>query len=380
MNARVIYQSAAFILCLVVLLALAWRFGLEEIVDPLFFGPHGVSETAEDWEFVIVTAFLVSLAMIGPVGFAVHVLNERDRAAEQEKLAAAIIDNTSEGVMVTDADNRIVLVNPAFTEISGYPTEEVIGRTPRLLASGRHDAAFYGAMWQSLMRTGRWAGEIWNRRKNGEIYAQWLSIAAIRDHLGRINKYVAILRDITESKRNEERLQVRAYTDPLTGLANRTLFLDRLGQAIAAAERRHGGVAVFACNLDRFRMVNETLGHTAGDRLLRETAERLKVCVRDEDTVARLGADHFAVLLVQPAGGAELAATAERLVQTVAGAYELPLGHATVGLSVGMAVFPDHGKTPDALLKTAEAAMYAAKQAGGNTSRICHPATAAAEE
>lgn len=208
---------------------------------------------------------------------------------EQMRLASKVFENTLEGVLVTDPKGNIVYTNQAFQDITGYTTEEVMGKNPKVLSSGKHDKKFYQEMWRALLEKGEWQGEIWNRRKTGEIYPEWLTLSAIKDNNGKTVQFAAILSDLTSRKQNEERIKHLAYHDALTDLPNRYLFLDRLTLALAHAARHESTLAVLFLDLDRFKDVNDTLGHAAGDHLLQEVARRLKKCIRDEDTVARMG-------------------------------------------------------------------------------------------
>jgi len=216
-------------------------------------------------------------------------VSHQRRAEERLRLVSKVLETTSEGVMITDATGTIIEVNAACCEISGYRREEMIGRNPRMHQSGRHDRAFYEAMWSSVLTAGHWAGEVWNRRKDGSIYPKWLSINALEDERGEVSHYVGVFMDISRQKQVEEQLQHMAYYDPLTELANRVLLVERTTQALRQAERGGHQVALMFIDLDRFKDVNDTLGHPVGDRLLVAVAARLSTAVRRMDTVARLG-------------------------------------------------------------------------------------------
>lgn len=294
-------------------------------------------------------------------------------AEEAQRLASFVFQYAQEGIMITDAEGTILYVNPAFTAITGYTEEEVRGKNPRLLKSGRHDAFFYRQMWESVRRTGQWRGEIWNRRKNGEIYPEWLTISAIKNEKGHITHYIAVFTDITERKRYEEQIKHQALHDPLTDLPNRRLFHDRLAHAIREAKETKRKVAVLFLDLDRFKNINDTLGHILGDELLRHVAKRLSSCVPREGVLARIGGDEFAVLLPALTARAE----AERVAKDIVDRFTQPiaLGERSlyVSISVGISLYPDDGDDCPTLIKNADMAMYCAKEEGGNRYRFFTP-------
>jgi diguanylate cyclase (GGDEF)-like protein/PAS domain S-box-containing protein len=289
------------------------------------------------------------------------------------RLAASVFSNTIEGIMVTDAQGVILSVNPSFTEITGYTTDEAIGQTPRLLRSERNDAPFFATMWAAIAAHGRWEGETWNRRKSGDAFLMWQSITTIRDTADGPVRYLSVFSDITERKRNDERIRHLAFHDPLTNLPNRPLLMERLGQLLAMTEREQRNVVVMFLDLDRFKVVNDSQGHEMGDLVLIEVARRLVEQVRHTDTVARLGGDEFVVLLDNPANQLEVARIAARIVASINEPIVFPTGTAHVGTSIGLAIHPTDGATPAALLKSADFAMYAAKDAGKNTYRFFKP-------
>ena len=302
-----------------------------------------------------------------------------DRAhAEQERRIASIAFESQQGMIITNADNRILRVNQAFSEISGYSAEEAIGQDTRLLASGRHSAEFYLNMWRSIQQTGAWQGEIWNRRKSGEVYPEWLAISTVLDAQGKVSNYVAAFTDITERKQAEERIHHLAFYDPLSGLPNRRLLLDRLRQALAATARsQHYGALMFI-DLDNFKNVNDLHGHQAGDQLLCVVAERLGGEVRSTDTVARLGGDEFVVMLEDLDVNAEYAAAqAEQIGEKILSALNEPyrLGSLLLHSSASMGVVLISSSDGDAeeLMKRADMSMYEAKQAGKNALRFFDP-------
>ena len=303
----------------------------------------------------------------------INIKDVTDRLADERELqiAAAVIENASEGIVVTNSDNAIIQVNPAFTTITGYRPDAVLGKDPRCLGSGRHDAEFFRVMWHELDSNGRWEGEVWNRRADGTLYLVWLSISAIQGEGAESGgRHVATFIDITQRKEVEELLRHRAQSDPLTDLPNRTLFYDRLQVALVLARRYNHQFALFYLDLDHFKEVNDTMGHAAGDQLLVETGERLTLSVRDSDTVARLGGDEFAVILPNIGGRQEAEEVARRIVASLAQPFHLSCGTAQVSVSVGIAIYPEHGSELEPLRASADAALYAVKQSGRNGYRI----------
>ncbi len=282
------------------------------------------------------------------------------------RLAAKAFESTFEGILVTDAEQVIQSVNPAFTQITGYRSDEVVGRTPAILASGRHDAAFYRAMYHALESTGHWQGEICNRRKNGEIYVEWLTVNAVKDAAGKVTNYVAVFTDFTTRKQAEEQIRFLAQHDALTGLPNRSLLRERLLRAIAHAQRNGRKLAVIFLDLDDFKTVNDTFGHDAGDEILQVVAKRLTDTVRREDTVARLGGDEFILVLEELATLDGLPAIVAKIIEAVARPVVFEGREIRSATSVGVSVYPDDGATPENLVKHADAAMYVAKEKGSN--------------
>ncbi len=300
------------------------------------------------------------------------------KQAEANLRIAAIAFEAQNGVLITDANSLILRVNRAFTEITGYSAEEVVGKNPRILGSGRQDANFYAAMWKRINNTGSWEGEIWNRRKNGEVYPEHLTITAVKNQDGNVTNYVASLTDITLRKSVEEKIQNLAFYDPLTRLPNRRLLLDRLQQAFVFSARSGRGAALLFVDLDNFKDINDTLGHDIGDLLLQQTAQRLESCVRDADTVARLGGDEFVVMLEDLSEQAIEAATqtkvvGEKILATLNQPYQLGTHEYHGSSSIGTTIFSDHDNTAEELLKRADIAMYQSKKAGRNTLRFFDP-------
>ena len=297
---------------------------------------------------------------------------ERRRREGELRIAGAVFDCAAEAIVVTDASNRIVRVNPAFTAITGYTPKEVMARNPSILKSGRHNAAFYVEMWGTLHESGHWEGEIWNRHKNGDVYVEWLSIAKIDDAEGG-GQYLGIFHDITRRKEAEELLRHKAHHDALTDLPNRTLFNDRLQASFNQAKRHHRIFALLLVDLDRFKEVNDTLGHAAGDELLVEAARRLTSCVRESDTVARLGGDEFAIILTEVTDDNEAEGIVQRAVLMLNEPYYLDAGTAHISGCIGIALYPQHGQDSEQLQRNADVALYAAKEGGRNTYRVYSP-------
>lgn len=311
-----------------------------------------------------------------------HLAVTRDVTASHKadadlRIAAAAFESQY-GMLVTDAQGVILRVNQAFKDITGYSAQEVIGQTPSLLKSGRHDATFYQAMWKTIHRTGKWEGEIWDRRRNGEVYPKWLTISAVKDDDGVVTHYIGAHQDISERKKTEEKIKALAFFDQLTDLPNRTLLLDRLKQAMTASGRSGSYGALLFIDLDHFKTLNDTLGHDMGDLLLKQVAQRLARCVRDGDTVARLGGDEFVVVLTSlsknktdAATGTEIAS--EKILTALNESYQLGgLAHRSTA-SVGATLFQGHAATMDDLMKQADLAMYRAKEVGRNALRFFDP-------
>lgn len=287
-------------------------------------------------------------------------------AEERLRQAAAVIDNTGEAVVITDTNNCIVSVNPAFSEITGYAEMEVLGKNPNLLKSERHDSAFYSELWGTLMTTDRWQGEIWNRRKNGDLFPAWSTISVIRDDEGNLCNYVSVFSDITTIKHSQEQLNYLAYHDPLTSLPNRLLFTDRLEHALQRAHRDGHQLAVLFLDLDHFKNINDTLGHVIGDQVLEMAAQRLHGLIREQDTLARLGGDEFTVI-VEPLGDPKDAALlAQKMIQAFQQDFLIKDHQLHLTLSIGISIYPRDGKDNSTLIKNADVALYRAKDEGRN--------------
>jgi diguanylate cyclase (GGDEF)-like protein/PAS domain S-box-containing protein len=291
----------------------------------------------------------------------------QEQALSQLRLSARVFAESGEAIAVTDTKGNFVSVNRAFTDVTGYTFDEVQGKNPRILQSGRHDQTFYAAMWKHMAETGSWQGEVWNRRKSGEIYPEWLNISAVRNPAGEVTHYVAIFSDITERKAAQARIEYLAHHDPLTGLPNRSLLRERLEQEIGRAKRAERKVGVLFLDLDRFKTVNDSLGHAVGDRLLREVASRLRACLRDSDVVCRQGGDEFIVLLPELRSSNDAAHTARQIIEALRRPVDLGTQTVHTSTSVGIALFPEDGNTTSALLKAADMAMYHAKESERGT-------------
>ena len=299
------------------------------------------------------------------------VLNFKDVTAKLSAehdlaIAGAVFERAAEGILVTDRDGRIVQVNPAFTVLTGYSAAEAIGNTPRLLKSGQHDAAFYEQMWSDLLQRGRWEGEIWNRRKNGEAFAESLRIARIPADESWDGGFVATFNDITSRKETENLIRHQANHDALTNLANRRLFDKRLEMALARARLCRNPLALLYIDLDHFKEVNDTFGHATGDALLREAAQRMLRCVRSDDTVARFGGDEFAIILGELRQPQDAFDVARRMLDALALPFAIDGRLVLIGASIGVALHPEDGAEAASLRARADAALYAAKAAGRN--------------
>lgn len=307
-------------------------------------------------------------------------VTEAKHAQLQLELAAKVFSHAFEGITITDADGNILDVNNSFTRITGYARDEVLGQNPRLLKSGRQDAAFYEILWQQLLSTGHWRGELWNRRKNGDVYPELLNISAVRDAQGITRQYVGLFSDITARKAMEDQVHQLAFFDALTALPNRRLLSDRLGQTLLANQRSRRFGALMFLDLDNFKPLNDTHGHAVGDLLLIEVASRLRACVRQTDTVARIGGDEFVVMLSEldqdgEFSQAQAGAVAEKIRASLAEPYSFTLGSAAhssrtvkhqCSSSIGVVLMAPDSVDPEALLQRADAAMYQAKEQGRN--------------
>ena len=306
-------------------------------------------------------------AMAREAALAVHsqlLANQRMEQQKELMLAASVFRDTQEGIIITDARARILRVNDAFTRITGYSMDEVIGRTPRLLRTERHNKDFYKTITMELKAAGVWQGEIWSRRKNGELFPEWLNISAVQDEQGKPVQYIGIFSDFTEKKLSEERIYHLAHYDILTELPNRALLQERLGQAVVQAQRHAKPTAILFVDLDYFKRINDTLGHVLGDKLLQVIAQRLTECVRKGDTVARQGGDEFIIVLNQLQHEDDAAVVAENILAQVAKPIHLDHHEVVISASIGISLYPGDTEDPGTLLKNADAAMYRAKEQG----------------
>ena len=301
-------------------------------------------------------------------------VTERHLAEEGLRIYASVFESSQEAIVITDSSNTIVKVNPAFTHITGYSSEEVLGRSPKILSSGRQDSTFYAGMWRSLGQERSWRGEIWNRRKSGEIYAELLSISAICGSDGKVLRYVAVFSDISHIKEHEAELSRVAHYDALTGIPNRVLLADRMKQAIAQTAREQNMMAVCYLDLDGFKTINDTLGPETGDQVLIEVAKRIEHTIRCGDTVSRLGGDEFVVLLLGQDKGEECVATLGRLLAAIAQPIMVNNISSLISASIGVSIYPLDDEDPDTLMRHANQAMYMAKQSGKNRFHIYDPA------
>jgi len=293
-------------------------------------------------------------------------IGDRIQAEAQLKLFGKVFESALEGITITDSEGTIISINQSFTDITGFSRDEVIGENPKILKSDKHDEKFYQDMWKSITTDGQWSGEIWNRKKNGEAYPEFLSISAIYDNEGTISHYAAVFHDISERKSQEEQIKHQAYHDALTGLPNRLLARDRLSVAIRHANRQGTRIAVFFLDLDNFKHINDSLGHATGDIVLQSVGERLRGLVRDEDTVARLGGDEFLVIASSVQSEMEGIELAERLLDGFNESISLSNYEFFATVSIGIAFYPEDGLDEGSLTKNADVAMYQAKSEGKN--------------
>jgi diguanylate cyclase (GGDEF)-like protein/PAS domain S-box-containing protein len=293
-------------------------------------------------------------------------IQELEAEREELKLSALVFENSSEGMMVTDAEGYIITINPAFTSVTGYTPEEAIGKKPSFLKSDHHDQAFYQALWQELNTTGQWKGEIWNLRKNGEIYPELLTINTSFKKDGSPFRRVALFSDITEKKKSEEMIWRQANFDALTGLPNRYMFHDRIEQEVKKVQQTGRPLALLFLDIDHFKEVNDTLGHGKGDLLLKEAAQRIAGCVSKSNIVARLGGDEFSIIITDLADSSSVESVVQKLLHSLAEPFMLGIEVAYVSASIGITFYPTDTDEIESLLKNADQAMYAAKQHGRN--------------
>ncbi|MDD5241081.1 MAG: EAL domain-containing protein [Sulfuricella sp.] len=334
-----------------------WRSGATEHFPAAFYQDGRITGWRENYVYKLPSGEIVTIY---------DDVTERQQSEESLRLAAKVFESSAEGIVITDTTGHILNVNAAFTRITGYGLAEIRGATPRLLKSGRHDSTFYCEMWESLLESGHWQGEVWNKRKNGEIYPEWMSISNVKNDQGGTTHFVGTFTDITQRKAAEERIDYLAHHDALTGLPNRTLLHDRIGQTLAACQYQHHKAALLLIDLDRFKNINESLNHDFGDRLLQLVAERLGGCVHALDTLARSGGDEFVVLMGEVHHLGEISVMAKALLAAINQPFQVEGQEIIITSSIGISVYPDDGDDTQTLLKNADVAMYRAKEQGRN--------------
>jgi len=291
-------------------------------------------------------------------------IEERIHAETQLRLTSNVFKHTSEAIVITDANSHIIDCNQAYTDVTGYTLAEIKGKNPNITSSGHHDKKFYLSMWKSINTSGSWTGEIWDRRKNGELYPQWLSVNSVKNENDEVSHYIGVFTDISHLKETEKKLENLAFIDVLTGLPNRHLFHDRLAHELSHAHRQKTKVTLFFIDLDQFKRVNDTLGHFIGDELLQEVAQRIKSCVRENDTVSRLGGDEFTIILTELFSPQSITDIANKIIDAVSQPINLHDNELFVGASIGVSIYPDDGENAQILIRNADAAMYHAKDNG----------------
>lgn len=353
---------------LYLLLSVLWIQLSQHLLSSFFDDPEQLVQwqIVRGYLWVSVSTVLIFLIHARYQRFAHAVPGLKPRSEDRERLrqAAAVFDCTREGVLVTDKDGLIVHVNRAFVAITGYQEAEVLGERPNLFKSGRHSAEFYQKVYQTLDDTGEWSGEIWNRRKSGEIYPQWQTIRAIRDDHGQLSQYVAVFSDISAIKDSQHELAQLANYDPLTGLPNRLLFTDRASQALASAQVHKRGCALLLIDLDHFKIINDSLGHNIGDQLLKAVGERLQHLFGSGISLARLGGDEFAVLAENCPQVVQAAALAQRVIEGLKEPFQLDGHQLFISASIGISLFPSDSLNAEQLLRNADSALFKAKSAG----------------
>ncbi|HTP59192.1 MAG TPA: diguanylate cyclase [Spirochaetia bacterium] len=297
-------------------------------------------------------------------------VTRRKHVEEKLRLNAQVIDNTTEGIMITDTEFRIIEINRAFTSITGYSREDVLGEQVMSFHTGPQETGFYEGIWNIVRVRGSWRGEVWDRKKSGEVYPKWLSVSAVADERGEINRFVGIFSDITPMKKSDEQLYYLAHYDSLTGLANRRQFHDLLDRAVKTARRKTEGMAVMFIDVDSFKGVNDNFGHRAGDCLLQEVGRRIQRCVRETDVVARLGGDEFTVVLANIQDPGNVERIAEKLLEQIAKPVTIDQDEVRVTSSIGISVLAEDTADADSLLQNADMAMYRAKAMGKNTYQV----------
>ena len=364
------YRNALLAALLYLLISVAWMLFSGYLLNSFFDSSAELLrwQLINGYSWMVLSAGLIFIArarLFQCLGIGAK-LRERQADREYLRQAAVVFDCTREGVLVTDSNGLIVHVNRAFMAITGYRRDEVLGQQPRLFKSGHHPSAFYRAMFATLNSTGEWSGEIWNRRKNGEIYPQWQTIRIIHDDQGRRSQYVAVFSDISAIKNSEHELKHLAHHDPLTDLPNRLLFTDRIEQALASAQIHKRGCALLMVDLDHFKMINDSLGHTVGDQLLKAVAEHLKTLCGPGISLARLGGDEFAVLAENCPQIAQAGTLAQRIIDSLREPFYINAHRLFINTSVGISQFPSDALNAEQMLRNAGSALSKAKNAGRN--------------
>ena len=350
------------------LLAVFWLLVTDHLLNSYFDDSAQLVrwQQVNGYVFALFSAVLIFFARARLFDFLGMNPGLKRQRQDQERLrqAAVVFDCTREGVLVSDSRGVIVHVNRALVEITGYPAEEVLGRRPNMFKSGRHGPEFYQAMFKTIDEHGEWHGEIWNRRKSGEVYPQWQTVRAITDDKGLVSHYVAVFSDISAIKNSQTELARLVHHDPLTDLPNRLLFTDRTEQALASAQRHQTGCALLMIDLDHFKIINDSLGHNVGDLLLKAVAERLLRVFGKGFTVARLGGDEFAVLIDSCAQASQAAGLAQQVLEIMKGPFDVDKHQLFISASVGISVFPGDALNAEQLLRNADSALFKAKSAG----------------
>ncbi|MGP4921445.1 phosphodiesterase DibA [Pseudomonas lundensis] len=362
------YRDAMRAALLYGLLSVLWLFLTDHLLNSFLDDSAQLArwQRVNSYVWVGVSAGLIFLARARLFSFLGMGARLRRQRLDQERLrqAAVVFDCTREGVLVSDHNGVIVHVNPALVKITGYAPEEVLGQRPNMFKSGHHGPEFYQAVFESLEKTGEWHGEIWNRRKSGEIYPQWQTIRAVRDNKDQITHYVAVFSDISAIKNTQSELMRLAHHDPLTDLPNRLLFTDCAEQALAYAQRHKSGCALLMIDLDHFKIINDSMGHNVGDLLLKAVGERLTAVFGKGFTVARLGGDEFAVLVENCTQVAQAAGFAQQVLEVMKGAFILETHQLFISASVGISLYPNDALNAEQLLRNADSALFKAKSAG----------------
>lgn len=351
---------------LYLVLSVLWLGLSDQILSRLFDDPAQLLrwQMVNAFVWVLCTTLLIFYSRVRLLKFIGVGARLRREDRERLRMAAAVFDSTLEGVLVTNRQGLIVHVNRAFMRITGYQKEEVIGHRPNKFKSGRHGSQFYQEMFAALAQKGEWSGEIWNRRKSGEVYPQWQTICAILDDSGFVSHYVAVFSDISAIKHTERELAYLAHHDPLTSLPNRLLFNDRTAQALAAAQTNKRGCALLLLDLDHFQSINDSLGHNIGDQLLKSVGERLKGVIGEGVTLARLGGDEFAVLLENCSQLGQAAVMAQNIIDSMKAPIELDNHRLFISVSIGISLFPGDALSAEQLLRNADSALFKAKGNG----------------